>query len=203
MINQPFRYYCIIDFEATNEENPNEPGHGFRDYPSEIIQFPAVLVDSTTNRIVDKFNKYVRPTRNPTLSRFIRNLTNISQQQVNNADIFVTVLKQFEDWLSTFSPKPFRNVCFVTDGDCDFGRFLKLQCEFSNISLPSYVRSYLDIKYLFMQYSGRYRSIRGMLNYIGTTFEGRNHNGLDDSINIARVVIYMLRIKRLDNNKTC
>ncbi len=56
-IKQSFRYYCVIDFEATNEEDPWRSGHGKEDYPSEIIQFPAVLIDSSTTEIV-KLNTY-------------------------------------------------------------------------------------------------------------------------------------------------
>jgi len=56
MVNQPFSYYCVIDFEASNEEDPYHPGHGRKDYPSEIIQFPAVLINSSNNCIVNIYN---------------------------------------------------------------------------------------------------------------------------------------------------
>jgi len=51
-VKQSYRFYCVIDFEATNEEDPWNPGHGRMDYPSEIIQFPAVLIDGSTAEIV-------------------------------------------------------------------------------------------------------------------------------------------------------
>lgn len=40
------QYYCVIDFEATCEED-NPEG-----YKHEIIEFPAVLVDATTLEVV-------------------------------------------------------------------------------------------------------------------------------------------------------
>ncbi|ORX83156.1 hypothetical protein BCR32DRAFT_278238, partial [Anaeromyces robustus] len=134
---QPYKYYCIIDFEATNDSDPFRPGYGRSDYPSEIIQFPAVLIDSSNNSIVAEFNRYVRPSRNPILTNHILTLTHISQEQVNNADRFIVVLREFEDWLSNYSQKPFDNVCFVTDGQYDFGRILEKECYASNISKPS------------------------------------------------------------------
>jgi len=51
-VRQSYRYFCVIDFEATNEEDPWRPGHGKKNYPSEIIQFPAVLIDGSTTDIV-------------------------------------------------------------------------------------------------------------------------------------------------------
>ncbi|KAL6621776.1 ribonuclease H-like domain-containing protein [Neocallimastix sp. 'constans'] len=175
MVNQPFSYYCVIDFEASNEEDPYHPGHGRKDYPSEIIQFPAVLINSSNNCI----------------------------NQVDNADIFINVLDQFESWLSNYTPKPFNNVCFVSDGEFDFNHYLRLQCRISDISMPSYVRSYFDIKKYFKGYCGYYKNIRGMLNYLGMRFEGNNHNGLDDASNIARVVQYFLQRKVLETNSYC
>jgi len=58
MVRQPYKYYVVIDFEATNDENPERPGYGrtpglgYGEYPSEIIQFPAILIDANTNTIV-------------------------------------------------------------------------------------------------------------------------------------------------------
>ena len=42
-------FYCVIDFEGTCEkDNP-------KDYVHEIIEFPAILVDSTTLEVVSDF----------------------------------------------------------------------------------------------------------------------------------------------------
>lgn len=66
-------YYCVIDFEATCEkENP-------QDYKHEIIEFPAVLVDSTTLEVVDIFHYYCKPVLKPKLTEFCQELTGITQ----------------------------------------------------------------------------------------------------------------------------
>ena len=86
---QPFRgfdYYLVVDFEATCEErNP-------ADFPHEIIEFPGVLVDGRTGRQVDTWREYVRPVLHPALSDFCTSLTGISQDTVDGADTFLTVL---------------------------------------------------------------------------------------------------------------
>lgn len=68
-----YDYLCIIDFEATCEiANPS----GFQ---HEIIEFPAVLLNTKTLQIVHEFHKYCRPLWNPILSDFCKELTGITQ----------------------------------------------------------------------------------------------------------------------------
>ena len=43
-----YRYYVVIDFEATCDENS-------RHYPHEIIEFPALLVDASDGSVVCMF----------------------------------------------------------------------------------------------------------------------------------------------------
>ena len=100
-----YDYICVVDFEATCEEdNPS-------DYHHEIIEFPMVLINTHTLQIVswvydegrivpsltctvsfvfmsmffpfilqvDTFQEYVKPELNPTLSEFCVKLTGITQ----------------------------------------------------------------------------------------------------------------------------
>ncbi len=132
--NATSRYYdhlVIIDFECTCE-------HRVYKYEHEIIEFPAILVDTKQKHIVscirgcgscwfvtnvylirfilqiDEFHAYVRPTIRPTLTDFCCQLTGISQTQIDNANTFVDVLDQFQHWLLA---KGIRDrYAFVTDG---------------------------------------------------------------------------------------
>ncbi|KAF9931252.1 hypothetical protein FBU30_010577 [Linnemannia zychae] len=94
-INSRYDYYLCFDVEATCEL-------GFRfEFPSEIIEFPVVLLDGSTLEIVDEFQSYVKPTHRPVLSDFCKELTGISQETVDNAPTFVEVLALFEEWLTS------------------------------------------------------------------------------------------------------
>lgn len=93
MIEQYYEYIAVIDFEATCHANQGN------NFPHEIIEFPIVLIDVKQQMIViknycyflrkknprffsfkvDKFQSYCRPTRNPILSNFCRELTGIEQ----------------------------------------------------------------------------------------------------------------------------
>jgi len=73
-IAQEFSHLIIIDFESTCWENEK-----YR--PQEIIEFPAVLLDTVTGECLEEFHHYILPVENPVLSDFCRNLTGITQQQ--------------------------------------------------------------------------------------------------------------------------
>ncbi|KAK3813574.1 MAG: ribonuclease H-like domain-containing protein [Linnemannia elongata] len=93
--NSRYDYYLCFDVEATCEL-------GFRfEFPSEVIEFPVVLLDGSTLEIVDEFHSYVRPIHRPILSDFCIELTGISQETVDNAPTFVEVLARFEEWLTS------------------------------------------------------------------------------------------------------
>ena len=72
---QEFQYFVVIDFEATCDKEKNP-------HPQEIIEFPSVLVNSSTGQLEDQFQVYVRPSHNQQLSDFCKELTGIQQTQV-------------------------------------------------------------------------------------------------------------------------
>lgn len=79
-VNQP-RYLCVLDFEATCDE-----GKGFS--PAEIIEFPAIILDTRTMSEVDNFHRYCRPVERPVLTEFCKSLTGIMQEQVSGRPTF-------------------------------------------------------------------------------------------------------------------
>lgn len=84
-----FDFIGVIDFEATCTEVQS------KNYPHEIIEFPIVLIDMKSLKIVilkianfprqlffskvDHFSSYCRPLINPKLSAFCTQLTGITQ----------------------------------------------------------------------------------------------------------------------------
>ncbi len=95
-------YLCVLDFEATcwdSGENKDQ---------MEIIEFPSVLykINETknTSEFVSEFAKYVKPTTNPTLSKFCTELTGITQKQVGSADTIDKVYKAHTEWIDANVP---------------------------------------------------------------------------------------------------
>ncbi|VDK44983.1 unnamed protein product [Anisakis simplex] len=167
-----YDYFVVMDFECTCEDEVYE-------YEHEIIEFPAVLVDVRNRRVVDTFRSHVRPTLNPILSEFCTKLTGITQEMVDNALPFTDVLVSFRMWMQSHRlGQENARYAFVTDGPWDIAKFFQMQCL--QVGFDCYCFD------LLIQF------ICGMLSTLGMTFEGREHCGLDDSKNIARIVIRML-----------
>ncbi|VDK87850.1 unnamed protein product [Litomosoides sigmodontis] len=187
-----YDYLVVMDFECTCEAD-------LYDYKHEIIEFPAILVDVRRKEIVDIFHSYVRPVANPQLSEFCSALTAITQEMVDKSLPFTDVLDSFRAWmqLHRLGQKDAR-YAFVTDGPWDIAKFFQMQCIQSKLSaVPHDFRFYINIRRSFTnkyckKHSTQRINLGGMLAFFNMEFEGRQHSGLDDSKNIARIVIKML-----------
>jgi len=69
-------------------------------YPHEIIEFPAVIIDSETLMTVDTFQSYVRPVLNRILTPFCVNLTGISQVSSTRKIPLLCLLLDSRQWSS-------------------------------------------------------------------------------------------------------
>ncbi|KAL6469743.1 hypothetical protein MHYP_G00208620 [Metynnis hypsauchen] len=185
-----YDYICVVDFEATCEEsNPS-------DFCHEIIEFPMVLIDTHTLEIVDCFQAYVKPELNPQLSDFCIELTGIAQEMVDEADTFPCVFRRVVAWLQEKELGTKYKYALLTDGSWDMSKFLYTQCRLSRIRYPQFARKWINIR---KSYANYYKVARNktklscMLENLGMKYEGRPHCGLDDSRNIARIAIHMLK----------
>ncbi|KAI8822515.1 ribonuclease H-like domain-containing protein [Fimicolochytrium jonesii] len=186
--SQPYDFYCVLDVEATCDKDT------LFEFPNEIIEFPVILIDGRTMEAIATFHRYVRPVVNPLLSDFCIELTGITQDVVDGAKSFPEMMCEFEEWLGTYTTYPFDNVMFVCDGPWDIRDFIRKQCEHSVVSRPPYLCKFVDLRRLYIEHYHRERAnLAGMLAGLGMQFEGREHSGLDDAKNIARIVVKMMK----------
>ncbi|MFT3880520.1 MAG: 3'-5' exonuclease [Gemmatales bacterium] len=168
----------ICDLEATCW-NDGEYRHKM-----EIIEIGAVRIRQ--GAIVDEFSGFVRPVVHPQLSDFCKELTTITQYQVDEAQPFPVVFAQFIDWIG---PAPF---VF-----CSWGRYdlhqLQHDVEQHELRWPVQLDCHLNIKRCF----ALFRNVQpcGMeraLQLMKVPLEGTHHRGIDDARNIARLTLLML-----------
>lgn len=175
-------YYAVIDFECTCWQAGDEEKKAH-----EIIEFPAVFMNSKTLEIEFEFHEYVRPTENPILTPFCVELTGISQATVDAADDLEAVLSTFDDFLKENKIDSF-TAC--TDGPWDFSQFLAPEVTRKSLAVPKWARKWIDIRRRF-QYTfqlTKWIGVSDMLVLLNMEFEGREHSGIDDARNIARIV---------------
>jgi 3'-5' exoribonuclease 1 len=147
----------------------------------ETIEIGAVRLDANL-AVVDEFDSFVRPVAFPRLSSFCRRLTSISQEQVDAADTFPTVLGRFRGWIG---PESYR---LVTWGPFDVGQ-IRLDCERHGIPFPEQLAdAHLDLKGVYARWKGIKRcGMDEALEQLGLAAEGTQHRGIDDARNLARI----------------
>ena len=96
--------FIIFDTEYTAWEGSQERNWSDDDEYMELVQIGAlkVIKTDTTIKVVKKFNKYVKPKKNPELSEYFINLTGITQNIVDKKGVtFNEAMKQFYNFCKT------------------------------------------------------------------------------------------------------
>lgn len=179
------KYIAVCDLEATcfeNKQKTREEG--------EIIEIGSVIVEIKSLNVVSKFQTFVKPTINPSLSEFCINLTSISQNEVQNAPNIIDSLIEFSNWLDSY--EPFLFACW---GDYDASQIAKeVQRNNAFQLIPnSKFSNYLNIKRLYSIVHQKKRL--GMMNamkYLDLQHSGVHHRGIDDATNIANILLHIL-----------
>ncbi|XP_074866298.1 ERI1 exoribonuclease 2 isoform X2 [Carettochelys insculpta] len=199
---QLFRYLIIIDFESTCWKD------GKRHYTQEIIEFPAVLLNTSTGEIESEFHMYVQPQEHPILSEFCIELTGIKQNQVDEGVPLNICLSQFSKWIqkiqkekkiifnsdvSSHSVSEAKLCTFVTWSDWDLGVCLLYECKRKQLRKPEILNSWIDLRATYkLFYIRKPKGLNGALQDLGIEFAGREHSGLDDSRNTAHLAWRMI-----------
>jgi inhibitor of KinA sporulation pathway (predicted exonuclease) len=171
----------VVDFECTCEDQ-EEP------FVHEIIEFPAVLLDTITRREERHFHAFVKPTERPVLSEFCTRLTGIDQSKVDEAEPLDRVLVKFGAWLDEFVGEDYS---LAADCQSDLRHFLLAECRRKKIRVRDAWRSWVDIgRHLMVHFDlRRPGNLQMKLAKVGLAFEGTPHRGLDDARNIGRLAL--------------
>uniref|UniRef100_A0A8J8XEB8 ERI1 exoribonuclease 2 n=1 Tax=Callithrix jacchus TaxID=9483 RepID=A0A8J8XEB8_CALJA len=200
---QLFDYLIVIDFESTCWND------GKRHHSQEIIEFPAVLLNTSTGQIESEFHAYVQPQEHPILSEFCMELTGIKQAQVDEGVPLKICLSQFCKWIHKIQqqkniifaagvsePSTSEvNLCaFVTWSDWDLGVCLEYECKRKQLFKPVFLNSWIDLRATYkLFYRRKPKGLSGALQEVGIEFSGREHSGLDDSRNTALLAWKMIK----------
>ncbi|CAM3599207.1 MULTISPECIES: exonuclease domain-containing protein [Pseudomonas] len=172
-------HWLVIDLEATTDDG------GWPVSEMEIIEIGATLVDRQ-GREVGHFQRFVRPRRRPQLTPFCRELTHISQANVDTAATFAEVWAQFERWLGHHA-KHLQG--WVSWGDYDRKQLLQ---EWQQYQLGSLLETlpHINLKQRFAKARQLQRplGLNGALQLAGLQFSGQQHRALEDARNTARLL---------------
>lgn len=163
----------IFDLEATCDENNH-------DYPKETIEIGAV--DNYGN----EFDKFIKPIERPILTDFCRKLTTINQSDINLADGFPVVFKEFLEFLNLY--KDDKLILF------SWGIYDKFQL-FNDLDLNNmeenkfFIDTYhQNLKEYFHDKKGYWpKGMKRVLKELKLNLDGTHHRGIDDSRNLMKI----------------
>mmetsp|Transcript_64032 Transcript_64032/g.150655 ORF Transcript_64032/g.150655 Transcript_64032/m.150655 type:complete len:426 (-) Transcript_64032:84-1361(-) len=188
---RPYDYLVVLDFEWTCDNRQ-------RLEPLEIIEFPAVLVKTSfPPAIVSEFQVYCRPEKNPILTKFCKELTAITQEQVDAGVLLPKAIELHQQWLETNLPGGIgggATFAMVTWSDADILGALHSELRRRGLQRPAHFDAWINLKALFKSHYKREPKggLQRCVESCGLSFDGRAHSGLVDSINTAKICIQMI-----------
>lgn len=178
-------FYCVLDFEA-NCSDKNTRDH-------EIIEFPAVLIDATTGKTISEFRQFVKTIYTGQVSKFITELTHITDKDLKSALTWQQTLIQFEEWCDKYNVTA-KTTTMITCGDWDLKTMLPRQMMITGLylqpRLDKLFSSWNNIKFAYkncLKIKRRSPGMAGMLKNLKLPLIGHHHSGIDDCRNISRI----------------
>ncbi len=169
--------YIIYDLEATCWEI-NNPS-----LVQETIEVGAYRLNPY-GEILGEYNRFVKPKLNPFLSSYCRDLTSITQHDVDWAMAFPQVIEEFQDWIG------------VEEEDyylCSWGSFDRKQlvndCKLHDMEFEWVEENHINLKRQYQDINRIHRSC-GMLNALkreGFEYTGVQHRGISDAENLIKI----------------
>lgn len=175
----------VIDLEATCWED--------REYTvdeMEIIEIGAVLA-RPDGCVIDEFCTFVRPIKEPILSRFCTRLTSIHQADIDTAPSYGEAIALLDEWVSQ------RPGIWGSWGNYDFRQFMAEERRIPSGSTFLDMQ-HVNLKKVWRKTTGAARTgLLGALEFHQMQFEGVHHRGVDDARNVARLLPFIDRHKLL------
>ena len=135
----------VFDLEFTSWPGSNERNWSLPNEDREIIQIGAVKIETTGDmREVDSFQILVRPLKNPILSDYIVNLTEITQEKVEKEGIlFPLALSRFINFIGEHP------IDILSNGGDE--EVIEENCQIHNIPFLSIFKKSTDLKIYFSE----------------------------------------------------
>ena len=180
----------VFDLEFTSWPGSNERNWSLPNEDREIIQIGAVKIETTGDmREVDSFQILVRPLKNPILSDYIVNLTEITQEKVEKGGIlFPLALSRFINFIGEHP------IDILSNGGDE--EVIEENCQIHNIPFLSIFKKSTDLKIYFSEVLGisRKNCTSGMLPEL---FRLNNHEKQHDALGDAKSISQVLRYLRM------
>lgn len=174
----------VADFEFTvHDAGPGRP----RAFFPEVIEAGAVSLEPPDFLEVQVIQTFVKPQYFPKIKQECTNITMIKQEDVNGGIDFESLLSRLSE---VYAPGKTWFACW---GDSD-QKVLDEACRRYKITCPFSWDDYIDLALAYKTFYGRDRSIglQQAIEETGVERYGMSHLAMDDAINAARVMRFMM-----------
>ncbi|WP_404359144.1 exonuclease domain-containing protein [Cytobacillus firmus] len=150
----------------------------------EAIRLGAVKVDVESGKVTG-FDRFIRPQQNSPLSTFCKELTGISDSDLDKADDFPQVFKDFLFWVDGV-----KKARFFSWSSSDI---LRLKADALRHNLPQatiekITKRYIDFQAVFTKRASRTAaSVEKALSFYELSFIGEPHHPMYDAYNTLRI----------------
>ena len=173
-------YYVILDLEWNNTY-----GRKTQSFINEIIEIGAVMLDEDLNE-VSRFSSLIRSQIGKKLRGSVKQLTHITNEDLDSGVPFTKVVSQFRRWIGT------RENTVITWGDGDI-RVLIENCRYLNgIEIVPFLSNYADLQQVFQSVfntpPSRQAGLSAAAQILGVDEDAYSHHrALDDSLITAEI----------------
>jgi len=189
-----YDFILCIDLEATCDEvMESEAPRALIVSPEEMetIEIGLAVVDLRNLEVVDVFQRYVRPGLHPTLTPFCTRLTSIQQADVSAANVFSQVAREVTIFLAKY-PKALWGSWGRYDADQLRADAIRAHCAPMLQGIQ-----HVDLEQLYREiFACPSMGLKPATEALGLSWTGKNHRGIDDAVNLASLVVLLLKKAR-------
>ncbi|MDT0359327.1 3'-5' exonuclease [Herbaspirillum huttiense F1] len=182
----------VIDLEATCANDDSISAEEM-----EIIEIGACWTNDN-GEILGRFQHFVRPLHRPTLTGFCMSLTGISQRDVDEAPLFPVAAKALREFAAT-------NYCegavWMSWGAYDLKQITRDALRHGIDSPILMPHENAKRRFAKVQRIGKEVGMARACSMAGKTLQGVHHRGLDDAVNIASLMPWVLGLRQLPTRK--
>ena len=176
--------YIVIDLEFTPTPNTLRKKTKFT---QEIIEIGAVKLNDNYE-VIDTFDILIKPQYAAGVSPFVRNLTGITNNDLQSAPSFKKAMYAFVEWIGY---EPYRIYQWSdTDKKKLIAESMYKCCydEFSSLL----DKHFIDLQRIFQRISKLHKlSLERALNSLNIEINGELHSAVDDAYNTSQILMLM------------
>lgn len=178
------KYIFCVDVEATCSDDATVPREQM-----EVIEFGGALLDRDTMEVIERVEFFIKPSLHTELTPFCKELTHITQEQVDGGMTYVRALTLMKAFTARFG----KDFCWCSWGAFDKNIFIQdgILHGLSPLLGPD---NHFNLKVWFSTLNDKKKGfgLNKAIAFKNLEFIGQHHRALSDAENVAQILKTMV-----------